>query len=106
MAIVVALAIIVLPALQIAVLCWLLLYARAHKRAPHFNLLMRAWESLHPWSMVEVGLLATLVSVVKLKGLMSVEIGVGIWAMAALAVMLTAVLHRDVRSLWSELEAR
>jgi paraquat-inducible protein A len=104
-AIVVALAIIVLPALQIALLCWLLIFAQAGKRAPLFNPLMRAWESMHPWSMVEVGLLAALVSVVKLKSSppLHVEIGVGMWAMAALAVLLTAVIHRDIRSLWSEL---
>ena len=103
-AIVVALALIVLPALQIALLCWLLLFAQAGRRAPLFNPLMRAWESMHPWSMVEVGFLAALVSVVKLKGFLHVEIGVGMWAMAALTILLMAVVHRDIRSLWSELE--
>jgi paraquat-inducible protein A len=103
-AIVVALAIIVLPALQIALLCWLLLFAQAGRRAPLFNPLMRAWESMHPWSMVEVGFLAALVSVVKLKGFLHVEIGIGMWAMAALTVLLMAVVHRDIRSLWCELE--
>src|ERR1700678_708596 len=53
-AIVVVMAIVVLPALQIAVLCWLLLFARAGRRAPLFGVLMRAWEQLNPWSMVEV----------------------------------------------------
>lgn len=104
-AIVVALAIVVLPGLQIAVLCWLLSFAQAGKRAPQFNALMRAWEALHPWSMVEVGMLAILVSVVKLRGFLHVEIGIGIWAMAALVVLLIAVVHRDIRSLWAELEA-
>jgi paraquat-inducible protein A len=103
-AIVVVMAIVVLPALQIAVLCWLLLFARAGRRAPLFGVLMRAWEQLNPWSMIEVGMLAILVSVVKLRGLMHVEIGIGIWAMAALVVLLLAVIHRDIRSLWSEIE--
>lgn len=103
-AIIVALALIVAPALQIALLCWLLLYARAGKRAPYFNSLLRVWTRLHPWSMVEVGLLAALVAVVKLQGLLHVQVGIGIWAIAALAVLLTVLTHRNVRALWAELE--
>jgi uncharacterized paraquat-inducible protein A len=51
-----------------------------------------------------VGLLAALVAVVKLQGLLHVEVGIGIWAIAALAVLLTALTHRNVRSLWAELD--
>jgi paraquat-inducible protein A len=103
LAIVVALSIIVVPALQIALLCWLLLYARAGKRAPLFNWLMNLWEHLYPWSMVEVALLAALVSMVKLRGMLHVHVGIGLWAMAGLVVVLIATVHRDIRSLWAEI---
>jgi paraquat-inducible protein A len=104
MAVVVAMAIVVLPALQIAILCWLSLFAIAGRRAPLFKDLMRAWQSLHPWCMVEVAMLGILVSLVKLKSLFHVDVGVGIWAMAGLAIVLTVVFPRDVQTLWSELE--
>jgi paraquat-inducible protein A len=105
LAIIVALAIIVLPALQISIICWLSLFALGGRRAPWFNSLMRAWESMHAWSMVEVGMLAILVSYVKMKSLFDVQVGIGVWAMAGLAVLLTAIAHRDVRSLWFELQS-
>jgi paraquat-inducible protein A len=103
MAVVVALAIIVVPALQIASLCWLLLYAQAGRRAPLFNPLMHLWEHLYPWSMIEVALLAALVSVVKMRGMLHVHIGIGMWAMAGLVVLCVGTVHRDVRSLWAEI---
>jgi len=102
MAVVVAMAIVVLPALQIGILCWLSLFALAGRRAPLFKDLLRAWESMRPWSMVEVAMLGILVSFVKLKGLFQVEVGIGIWAMAGLAIVLTVIFPRDVRSLWSQ----
>jgi paraquat-inducible protein A len=104
-AVVVALAIIVVPALQIASLCWLLLFAQAGRRAPLFNPLMHLWEHLYPWSMVEVALLAALVSVVKMKSMLHVHIGIGMWAMAGLVILLIGTVHRDIRSLWAEIEA-
>ena len=106
MAVIVALAIIVVPALQIAMLAWLLWFARDGRKAPQFNRIMQAWERLHPWSMVEVGLLAALVAIFKLNSLVHVSGGIGIWAVAALAILLTALTHRDCRSLWMVLMPR
>jgi paraquat-inducible protein A len=102
-AVVVALAIIVVPALQIGSLCWLLVFAQAGRRAPLFNPLMHLWEHLYPWSMVEVALLAALVSVIKMKSMMHVHIGIGMWAMAGLVMLLIGTVHRDIRSLWVEI---
>lgn len=105
MGVVVALALIVLPALQIGILCWLSFFALAGRRAPLFNELMRAWDGMHAWSMVEVGMLGILVSYVKLKGLFDVDVGIGMWAMAGLAIVLTLIVPRDVRALWHQLDA-
>ncbi|MBN3790981.1 paraquat-inducible protein A [Burkholderia sp. Ac-20353] len=55
-----ALAIVVVPFLQIASLIWILAFARAGHRAPAFGMLMRVVVALRPWSMIEVGLLGIL----------------------------------------------
>jgi len=64
---------------------------------------MHLWEHLYPWSMVEVALLAALVSVIKMKSMMHVHIGIGMWAMAGLVMLLIGTVHRDIRSLWVEI---
>lgn len=102
-AIVVALALVVVPAMQISLLCWILGFAHAGRRAPLQNMLLRIWSTLEPWSMVEVGVLGGLVAVVRLNGLLNVRIGIGMWAMAALALLLTVLTHWDSRSLWARL---
>jgi paraquat-inducible protein A len=99
-----ALSIIVVPALQIALLAWLLAYARARRRAPGFALTLRLLAALRPWSMVEVGLLGILVAGVKLSSYMKVIPGVGLAAMAASMVLLTLITGRDLRTLWNATE--
>jgi paraquat-inducible protein A len=98
--VVAALSIIVIPLLQIVLLGWVLLFARTGRRAPAFAATMKALHALRPWSMVEVCLLAALVSIVKLSSYMEVVIGIGIWAMAALTVLITIIASRDIHRLW------
>lgn len=95
-----ALAIIVLPFLQIGLLAWILVHARVGRRAPGFARAMRMLVAIRPWSMVEVGLLGILVAVIKLSGFVEVAPGAGIWATAGLMVLLTLIAHRDIHWLW------
>ena len=95
-----ALAIIVVPFLQIGLLAWILLHARVGRRAPGFARAMRMLVALRPWSMVEVGLLGILVAVIKLSGFVQVDPGAGVWATAGLMVLLTLIAHRDIHWLW------
>ncbi|MBX3679351.1 MAG: paraquat-inducible protein A [Rhodocyclaceae bacterium] len=95
-----ALSIIVVPFLQITLLGWLLLYARIGRRAPGFAPAMRLLVALRPWSMVEVALLGILVSVIKLSGFVQVLPGAGVWAVAALMVLITIIANRDIHLLW------
>lgn len=95
-----ALAIIVVPFMQISLLLWVLGYARSGRRAPGFRLAMRLIGGLRPWSMVEVALLGILVSVIKLTSMVDVAPGAGIWATAALMILITIVASRDVHWLW------
>jgi paraquat-inducible protein A len=95
-----AIAVIVVPFLQIASLGWLLGYARFGRRAPGFAELMRLLVTLRPWSMVEVLLLGILVSIVKLSSSLEVTAEAGVWATAALTVLIACVASRDVHQLW------
>ena len=95
-----ALAAIFVPLMQILLLGWVLSYARFGQRAPGFGAAMKGLNHLRPWSMVEVCLLGALVTIVKLSGYLSVVAGVGIWATAALTVLLTIIASRDTHWLW------
>ena len=99
-----AMMIIVVPFLQIALLAWVLTFARAGLRAPGFARALRLLALLRPWSMVEVGLLAILVAVIKLAGFVQVVPGAGIWATATLMVLLAWITSRDLHSLWERTE--
>lgn len=101
-ALVMALAIIFAPVLQIALLCWVLSFALAGRRAPGFAMSMRCLEGLRPWSMLEVGLLGALVAVIKLAGLLEVIPGIGLVALAALSMLIIYIAGRDIRDLWEQ----
>jgi len=95
---------IVVPFLQIVLLGWVLGFARFGRRAPAFALAMRMLNALRPWSMVEVCLLGALVAIVKLSGFLAVLPGVGIWATAALTVLIPLIASRDIHWLWQRVE--
>ncbi|MGZ5198637.1 MAG: paraquat-inducible protein A [Telluria sp.] len=95
-----ALAVIVVPFLQIGLLAWVLVHARIGRRAPGFAPALRGLAALRPWSMVEVAVLGMLVAVVKLAGFVDVAPGAGIWAAAVLMVLLALIASRDVHWLW------
>ncbi len=101
-ALVMALAIIFAPVLQIGLLCWLLSFALAGARAPGFAPCMRCLESLRPWSMLEVCLLGAMVAVIKLAGLLDVIPGIGLLALAALSMLIIYIAGRDIRDLWEQ----
>ncbi|BBH46303.1 paraquat-inducible protein A [Pseudomonas sp. KU43P] len=101
-ALVMALAIIFAPILQIALLCWVLSFALAGRRAPGFAMCMRCLEGLRPWSMLEVCLLGALVAVIKLAGLLDVIPGIGLIALAALSMLIIYIAGRDIRDLWEQ----
>ncbi|MEM5386342.1 paraquat-inducible protein A [Paraburkholderia phymatum] len=100
-----ALAIIIVPSLQIMLLGWVLAFARARRRAPAFAPVMRVLALLRPWSMIEVGMLGILVASIKLSDLVQVVAGAGLWANAALMVLVTLIASRDTRPLWDWTES-
>ena len=78
----------------------LLSYALVGRAAPGFKACMRALEHLRPWSMLEVCLLGAMVAVFKLAGMLDVIPGTGLFALAALSLLLIRIAGRDVRDLW------
>ncbi|WP_194791547.1 paraquat-inducible protein A [Pseudomonas sp. UFMG81] len=102
-ALVLALAIIFAPVLQITLLAWVLGFALGGRRAPGFARCMRALEGLRPWSMLEVCLLGAMVAVIKLAGLLDVIPGIGLIALAALSLLLIFIAGKDIRDLWGQL---
>ncbi|MDQ2822222.1 MAG: paraquat-inducible protein A, partial [Pseudomonadota bacterium] len=93
---------VLVPMLQIILLIWVMSFAHKGKRAPAFASVMRLLVVLRPWSMVEVCMLGILVAVIKLSSLVQVYLEAGVWAMAALMILMTIIAGRDVRQLWAE----
>ena len=90
-----------IPAVQIALLLWVLLFARVGRRAPGFGPIMRLLHHLRPWSMTEVFLLGALVAIVKLANWVPITAGAGLWAIAALTTVLAVLGRCDPESWWS-----
>ena len=91
---------VMVPFLQIALLIWVLWFARDGRRAPGFTPVMKMLGILRPWSMVEVCMLGILVAVIKLSSLVQVYPGAGVWATAGLMILMTLIAGRDVSQLW------
>jgi paraquat-inducible protein A len=89
------------PAVQIALLFWVLLFALLGRRASSFDPIMRLLRWMRPWSMTEVFLLGALVAIVKLANWVPIRAGAGIWAMAALTMVLAFLGRCDPASWWS-----
>jgi paraquat-inducible protein A len=99
-AMVAAIAMIIAPIFQLLLLIWVLGFALARQRSPGFRFCMRWLEALRPWSMLEVCLLGAMVAVIKLAGLLDVLPGIGLFALAALSLMMIRIAGRDIRDLW------
>lgn len=104
-AVLAALTVFFFPLAQIVMFGYVL-GALLRRRVPRgFVDLMHALRLMRPWSMVEVFMLGTLVSVVKIAGMASVKPEVGIFAFAVLTILLTVINSFDLRLLWDAREA-
>jgi paraquat-inducible protein A len=94
---------VVFPLLVILLRLWVLVPLLGGRRAPALAPAMRALRWVMRWSMVEVFMLGVLIAVVRGAGVTSVVIGPGLWAFAALTVMLTAIQASGLHELWEKL---
>ncbi|MEO8746812.1 MAG: paraquat-inducible protein A [Rhodanobacter sp.] len=88
------------PLIKMLLLGWLLWYARLGMRAPGFARLMVLLHYVNPWTMSEVFVLGALVSIVKAHVYFEVAADPGIYAYAALTVLITLFSGVDLRDLW------
>jgi len=88
------------PLAKMALLGWLLWFARLGVRAPGFARFMVLLHYVNPWTMSEVFVLGALVSIVKAHVYFDVVPDPGIYAYAALTVLITLFSGVDLRDLW------
>jgi paraquat-inducible protein A len=90
------------PLMKMLMLGWLLWFARAGRRAPGFVRLMVILHYLGPWTMSEVFVLGALVAIVKAHTYFDVTPDPGIYAYAALTLLITVFAGVDLRQLWDD----
>jgi paraquat-inducible protein A len=94
------------PALLIAVLLYVLVPLLRDRRLPGALVLCRTIHEARRWNMVEVFLLGTLVSLLKLGTLATLILETSFWAFVGLIICLIAALAViDHAELWERLEA-
>jgi paraquat-inducible protein A len=91
------------PLCKMLTLGWLLVYGRVGRRAPGFGRLMVVMHYINPWTMSEVFVLGVLVSIVKAHLYFEVTPDIGVYAYAALAILITIFSGIDVRQLWDKI---
>ncbi|MFC5435654.1 paraquat-inducible protein A [Rhodanobacter umsongensis] len=88
------------PLAKMLSLGWLLGFARRGRRAPGFARLMVGLHHFGPWTMSEVFVLGALVAIVKAHTYFDVVADPGIYAYAALTLLITVFAGVDLRQLW------
>jgi len=102
----VAVFILAAPGLIIGALLYLLVPLLRGRRLPGALHLCRVIHEARQWSMVDVFLLAVLVSLLKLGKVATLALGTSFWAFAGLIACLTAALAAmDHAELWEKIEA-
>lgn len=93
-----------LPLAQLLFLLWALLELCRGRLPADFGHGMRVLAAMPAWSMVPVLMLGILVAIVKLSDLAALGTGPGLWAFAALTVLMTALSRVGAQHLWREAE--
>ena len=94
------------PAVQLILLVYAPLAPTLRSHLGALPAVVRLLVALRPWAMVEIFMLGTLVSLVKLAGLARVIPGIGLWSLFGV-VILTAAAHAsfDVTAYWERIKA-
>jgi paraquat-inducible protein A len=94
------------PSLVMGAMLYVLVPLLRDRRLPWALHICRAMYEARRWNMVQVFLLGTLVSFMKLGKLATLTLGTSFWAFIGLIVCLTLALAVvDPRELWEKLEA-
>jgi len=107
LAVLLAVATIAAPALEILALLHVLTHLHAGTRAPLVAAALRMLDAIEEWNMTEVFVLGALVALVKLGDYAEVEYGIALWSLAALMVLLVGIgTWFDPRAAWRALDPR
>ena len=94
---------ILVPAFELATLCYLLFPLWCGRVPTGFKPLLLLLERIRPWGMAEVFLMGILVALVKLAKLANVEPGIGLWSFSVLIVLLAINAgFFDSQGLWRQ----
>ena len=103
LAVIVLLTVILIPAIRLTAISWLLWLSFNQTRKRYAIWLIKIVDLMNPWSMLEIFLLAVLVTVVKLGSMAELEPGMGLLCYAFLVIMMIgASLNLDKQQLWTE----
>jgi paraquat-inducible protein A len=91
---------IVAPAILIALRLYLLLPLQFGRLPAGFGTCMRLLHEMTRWNMVEVLMVAAIVSIVRLASMAQSSSGAGMWAFGALALLIAALEQGGLRHLW------
>jgi len=95
------------PAAKLACMLYVLLGLRLAHPPRHIRAVFTWVQHLRRWSMIEVYLLGVFVAYVKLGALVHIDIGVALYALAALLLtMVAADATLDAQFVWEEMERR
>ena len=104
-ALIVAFCAVIAPGAYILLMLTVLLAVRRPPAPPWVGELLRWGNSMQPWSMGEVMILGILVALIKIAELASVDAGIGMYAIGALVVLLSAIsITFDPREVWKRVE--
>lgn len=97
--ILVALTIVVLPALYLFSVIWLQLGLLNGRPTAFSRSIARALHHMHPWMMADVFIIGALVSLIKISGMAEIHFGVGFWGFCSFAILLLMTM-RSIDADW------
>jgi paraquat-inducible protein A len=104
-AMIVAFCAVLAPGSYILFMLVVLLAARRPPAPPWIGEMLRWADSMQPWSMSEVMVLGILVALIKIAELATVDAGIGMYAVGALVILVTAIaITFDPREIWQRVE--
>jgi len=96
---------VVAPGLQIGFMLLLLIGARRERPSRWVGTLLRYYETVSTWSMIEVMILGVLVALIKIADYAKVVPGVALFVLGALVILIAAIESSfDPREVWHRVE--
>lgn len=97
-------ALFVIPLFYLLILMYLAAGLRMHRLLPGSIFLSRWYPALQPWLMADVFLVGVLVSMVKLRSMIDIHLGLSFWALCGYALLVDKTVSlMDRRWLWRQI---